>query len=183
MRRCGEKKDYSIDTEAYAYGRMTVYSLIPTQAHKIIMVDEVGAIISHNGDGYAGGHKLMVAAKIRAQVRISFKYNHLTVLGFTAATGDPLSAPSPSQYVLARESLKEKVEHVLQKGPAPQAGKWNNNDLKAMLQWYKRSGDRPMPKKRKACVLFALAAEVFTLTASDSRSCVHTYTAVLNLNP
>ena len=37
--------------------------------------------------------------------------------------------------VLARASLKEKVDHVLRKGLDPQAGKWNNHDLKIMIQW------------------------------------------------
>jgi hypothetical protein len=80
-------RDNNIVTEADAYGQKTAYSLIPTQAHKLIMVDEVGENISQKGDGNAGGQKFMVAADMRAQVRNSFKDNHFTVLGFTAARG------------------------------------------------------------------------------------------------
>jgi hypothetical protein len=74
-------------TEADTYGQKKAYSLIPTQAHKLIMVDEVGENISQKGDGNAGGQKFMVAADMRAQIRNSFKDNHFTVLGFTASMG------------------------------------------------------------------------------------------------
>jgi hypothetical protein len=47
----------------------------------------VGENISQKGDGNAGGQKFLVAADMRAQVRNSFKDNHFTILGFTAATG------------------------------------------------------------------------------------------------
>jgi hypothetical protein len=53
------------------------------------MVDEVGENILQKGDGNAGGKKFMVANDMRAQVRNSFKDNHFTVLGFTAANGHP----------------------------------------------------------------------------------------------
>jgi hypothetical protein len=55
--------------------------------------------------------------------------------------------------VLAREYLKEKAEDVLQKGPEPQAGKWNNHDLKVMIQWFKRAGNGPMPKHKEGLSL------------------------------
>jgi hypothetical protein len=81
-------KDNKIVIEADAYGKKAAYSLIPTQAHKLIMVDEVGGNISQKGDGNAGdGQKFMVAADMRTQVQNSFKDNHFTVLGFTAVTG------------------------------------------------------------------------------------------------
>jgi hypothetical protein len=83
-------RDNNIVTEADAYEKKTAHSLIPTQAHKLIMVDEVGENISQNGDGSAGGQKFMVSAKMRAQVRNSFKDNHFTVIGFTAAMGIPV---------------------------------------------------------------------------------------------
>jgi hypothetical protein len=38
-------------TEADAYGKKMAYSLVPTQAHKLIMVDEMGENISQKGDG------------------------------------------------------------------------------------------------------------------------------------
>jgi hypothetical protein len=99
-------RDNNIVTEADAYGQKTAYSLIPTQAHKLIMVDEVGENISHKGDGNAGGHKFMVAADMRAQVRNYFKDNHFTVLGFTAATGDPV------MYAIIIAASKLKVTDV-----------------------------------------------------------------------
>jgi hypothetical protein len=53
------------------------------------MVDEVGENISQKEDGNAGGGGIMVASYMRAQVRNSFKDNHFTILGFTAANGHP----------------------------------------------------------------------------------------------
>jgi hypothetical protein len=54
---------------------------------KLVFFDEVGENISQKGDDNAGGQKFMVASDTRAQVRDSFKDNHFTVLGFTAADG------------------------------------------------------------------------------------------------
>jgi hypothetical protein len=51
------------------------------------MVDEVGEHISQKGDGNAGRQQFMVANDMRAQVWNSFKDNHFTFLGFTAANG------------------------------------------------------------------------------------------------
>jgi hypothetical protein len=100
--------------------------------------------------------------------------------------------------VLARQSLKEKVEDVIQKWPDPRAGKWNNHDLKVMIQWYKRADDGAMPKNkeglllryRKTCgrvmpgsyVPITIATATSTPMASPSRSCVHS-TTTTNLNP
>jgi hypothetical protein len=100
--------------------------------------------------------------------------------------------------VLARQSLKEKVEDVIQKGPDPQSGKWNNHDLNIMMQWYKRAGDGSMPKHKEVLLLryretcdrvmpgyyvpMTLATEASTPMASDSRSCVH-ITTTTTLNP
>jgi hypothetical protein len=53
------------------------------------MVDKVGEHILQEGDGNSGGQKFMVEKDMRAQVRNSFKDNHLTVIGFTAANGHP----------------------------------------------------------------------------------------------
>jgi hypothetical protein len=64
------------------------YSLV--HPDKLVFFDEVGENISQKGDGNAGGQKFMVAKDMRAQVRNSFKYNHFTVLGFTAADGRPV---------------------------------------------------------------------------------------------
>jgi hypothetical protein len=74
-----------VQTEAEEYGRKTRYSLLHPE--KNLFFDEVGENISQKGDGNAGGQKFMVARDIRAQVMNSLKYNHFTVLGFTAADG------------------------------------------------------------------------------------------------
>jgi hypothetical protein len=49
--------------------------------------DEVGENISQKGDGNAGGQNCVAAKDMRAQVRISFKDNHFTVLGFVEVDG------------------------------------------------------------------------------------------------
>jgi hypothetical protein len=49
--------------------------------------------------------------------------------------------------------LKEKVDLVLAKGQAPTEGKWNNTDLKVMIQWYKRDGDKAMSKNKDGLLL------------------------------
>jgi hypothetical protein len=38
---------------------------------------------------------------------------------------------------LERIRLQDKVNMVLTKGVIPEAGKWNNTDLKLMIQWFK----------------------------------------------
>jgi hypothetical protein len=44
--------------------------------------------------------------------------------------------------------LKEKVDAILAKGAKPDVGKWNNHDIKVMIQWFKRDGDKSMPKNK-----------------------------------
>jgi hypothetical protein len=82
-----DKDNNIVETQAEAYGRKTKYSLLHPEY--LVMVDEVGENISQKGDGNAGGQKFMVASDMRAQIRNSFKDNHFTVLGFTAANGHP----------------------------------------------------------------------------------------------
>jgi hypothetical protein len=72
-------KNNIVETEAEAYGKKTEYSL--KHPEKLIMVDEVGENISQKVNGNTGDQKFMVANN-------SFKDNHFTVLGFTAATGE-----------------------------------------------------------------------------------------------
>jgi hypothetical protein len=55
---------------------------------------------------------------------------------------------------LERIMLKEKVDLVLTKGATPAEGKWNNNDLKVMIQWFKRDGDKAMPNNRDGPILW-----------------------------
>jgi hypothetical protein len=123
----------------------------------------------------------------------------LACAGRTGVERERKEVQKATSGVLARESLKDKVEHFLQKGPDPQAGKWNNHDLKVTIQWYKRDGGSPMPKNkeglflryRKTCgrvmpgyyIQFTLAASTYIPTASASCSRVHKNTINLNLNP
>jgi hypothetical protein len=53
------------------------------------MVYEVGENMSQKGYGNAAGQKFTVVNDMRVQVQNSFKDNHFTVLGFTAANGHP----------------------------------------------------------------------------------------------
>jgi hypothetical protein len=84
---CRDKDNNIVVTQAEAYGPKTQYSLLHPEY--LVMVDEVGENISQKGDGNAGGQKFMVTSDMRAQVRIFFKDNHFTVLGFTAVNGYP----------------------------------------------------------------------------------------------
>jgi hypothetical protein len=49
--------------------------------------------------------------------------------------------------------LKDKVDLLLRKGPTPAAGKWNNTDLKVMIQWFKRDGYKAMSKNKEGLLL------------------------------
>jgi hypothetical protein len=39
------------------------------------------------------------------------------------------------------------------KGATPASGKWNNTYLKVMIQWFKRDGDKAMPKNKEGLLL------------------------------
>jgi hypothetical protein len=54
---------------------------------------------------------------------------------------------------LERIMLKDKVDLVLGKGPTPAAGKWNNTDIKVMIQWFKRDGNKAMSKNKEGLLL------------------------------
>jgi hypothetical protein len=54
---------------------------------------------------------------------------------------------------LERILLQERVDMVLSKGATSAEGKWNNNDLKVMIQWFKRYGDKSMPKNKDGLLL------------------------------
>jgi hypothetical protein len=45
------------------------------------------------------------------------------------------------------------VDAVLAKGVTPETGKWNNHDLKVMIQWFKRNGDKSIPKNKEGLLL------------------------------
>jgi hypothetical protein len=54
---------------------------------------------------------------------------------------------------LERVKLKEKVDAVLAKWATPEAGKWNTHDLKVMIQWFKRDGDKATPNNKECLLL------------------------------
>jgi hypothetical protein len=54
---------------------------------------------------------------------------------------------------LERLKLKAKVDAVLAKGAISKTGKWNNHDLKVMIQWFKRYGDKSIPKNKEGLLL------------------------------
>jgi hypothetical protein len=49
--------------------------------------------------------------------------------------------------------LKAKVDAVLAKGATPETGKWNNHELKVMIQWFKRDGGEAMSKNKEGLLL------------------------------
>jgi hypothetical protein len=95
-----DKYNGIVGTQVEAYRRKMQYSLLHPEY--LVMVDEVGENISQKGDGNAGGQKYMVVIDMLAQVRNSFKDNHFTVLGFTAANG----LPTMCAIVIAASKLK-----------------------------------------------------------------------------
>jgi hypothetical protein len=56
----------------------------------LVFVDEVGSNTSQVKDGNVGGEKYLCTKQGRPQQRAATKDTHFTVLGFTAATGDPV---------------------------------------------------------------------------------------------
>jgi hypothetical protein len=74
-----------VQNEVESYRQKTKYLL--RHPEKLLFVDEVSKNISQKGDGNPGGQKFMVAKEIRAKLQKSFRDNHFTVLGFTAADG------------------------------------------------------------------------------------------------
>jgi hypothetical protein len=45
--------------------------------------------------------------------------------------------------------VKSKVDAVLAKGATPKTCKWNSHDIKVMIQWFKRDGDKATPKNKE----------------------------------
>jgi hypothetical protein len=54
---------------------------------------------------------------------------------------------------LEQVRLKEKADAVLAKGSTSEAGKWNNHDLKVMIQCLKRDGDKATSKNKEGFLL------------------------------
>jgi len=77
-----------VKSEEEAFGRKAEYELICPD--KVIFVDEVGCNTSQKNDGNISGEKFLVCADSQAQIRLAFKDCHFTVLGFMAATVEPM---------------------------------------------------------------------------------------------
>mmetsp|Transcript_521 Transcript_521/g.749 ORF Transcript_521/g.749 Transcript_521/m.749 type:complete len:91 (-) Transcript_521:75-347(-) len=57
----------------------------------VVFVDEVGGDTSQEGDGAVGGQKRIVPRGTVPKESAATNTNHFTMLGFTAATGEPVS--------------------------------------------------------------------------------------------
>jgi hypothetical protein len=77
-----------VDAEAKAFGLKTPYNLI--RPDKLLFVDEVGSNTSQKKDGHKGGEELLVRKGRKAQQKAATKDAHFTVMGFTAANGEPI---------------------------------------------------------------------------------------------
>jgi hypothetical protein len=69
----------------------------------MIFVDEVGNNTSQAKDGQVGEQTYLCSKDVQPQQRASTKDTHFTVLGFTAANGDPLLCA----MIIAAKTLKE----------------------------------------------------------------------------
>jgi len=77
-----------ITDESEACGLKSCYELI--HPSWLVFVDEVGSNTSQAKDGAVGGQTYLCSKDGRPQQRAATKDAHFTVLGFTAATGEPL---------------------------------------------------------------------------------------------
>ena len=82
------KEGKIVELQEDAWGLKTSYLL--TRPDKLLFVDEVGSNTSQSKDGNVGGQKFMCEKNGRPQQRSATKDAHFTVLGFTAATGEPV---------------------------------------------------------------------------------------------
>jgi hypothetical protein len=71
----------------------------------IVFVDEVGCNTSQEGDGARGGEKKIVAGGTVAKEAATTNNNHFTILGFTAATGEPVMCA----IVVSGKTMKPEV--------------------------------------------------------------------------
>ena len=74
--------------EKDALGLQTKYNLI--RPDRLLFVDEVGSNTSQTKDGNVGGELFLCGKGERPQQRSAHKDAHFTVLGFTAANGNPI---------------------------------------------------------------------------------------------
>jgi len=77
-----------VDSEEKAFGEKVTHLL--KHPDHLIMVDEVGSNTNQKHDGNVGGEKLLKPKGGKAQKVTATTDSHFTVLGFTAATGEPV---------------------------------------------------------------------------------------------
>jgi hypothetical protein len=81
-------KDQEETSEEEAFGRRITHLL--TRPDYVVFVDEVGSNLSQEGDGAVGGERKIVGRGSVPRERATTNDTHFTVLGFTAATGEPI---------------------------------------------------------------------------------------------
>jgi hypothetical protein len=83
-----DKSGNIVEFEADSYGLPTQYLM--QRPDKVLFVDEVGSNTSTTKDGNIGGEKFLCHISARPQIRAATRDSHFTVLGFTAANGEPV---------------------------------------------------------------------------------------------
>ena len=81
-------KEQEETSEEEAFGRKVTHLL--TRPDYVVFVDEVGSNLSQEGDGAVGGERKIVGRGSVPRESASTNDTHFTVLGFTAATGQPI---------------------------------------------------------------------------------------------
>ena len=87
-KECLNKEGVVVLEEKDALGLQTKYNLI--RPDRLLFVDEVGSNTSQTKDGNVGGELFLCGKGERLQQRLAHKDAHFTVLGFTAANGNPI---------------------------------------------------------------------------------------------
>jgi hypothetical protein len=82
------EKGEVVELEEQAFGLKSSYELI--HPDWLLFVDEVGSNTSQAKDGNVGGQLYLCSVDGRPQQRAATKDAHFTVLGFTAASGEPV---------------------------------------------------------------------------------------------
>ena len=83
-----DKRGEIVEHPEEAFGLPTQYLI--QRPDKLLFVDEVGSNTCTTKDGHVGGEKFLCQADARPQIKAATKDSHFTVLGFTAATGEPV---------------------------------------------------------------------------------------------
>jgi hypothetical protein len=83
-----DKSGEIVEHKSEAFGLPTEYMM--QRPDKLVFVDEVGSNNSTTKDGNVGGEKFLCEASGRPKIKAATKDSHFTVMGFTAATGEPV---------------------------------------------------------------------------------------------